>query len=323
MNKPKPRVYFLHGDDEFAMAEFIKDLRLKVGDDSTADMNIVTFNTSDLDWADLEAAANSTPFLSDRRLLILYEVEKIKNAPARSDRLIALCEHIPESTALLLVERNPKTSSKMSPIHKWAKKNPEICFIRTCTTPQGARFRSWLEEQAAAHGGSFEQDAAELLAEWTQEDPRLASQELRKLLDYVDLQRAIRVEDIEQCTPYRGQTTIFALVDALGQRRGEEAQKILHQVLQDADVRSVFGMIIRQFRLILLARDLMDSGKVPGNTIHKSDFVVKKVSTQARNFTLADLERIYHELLAIDLRSKNGEMDLEIALDSLVSVITS
>jgi DNA polymerase-3 subunit delta len=180
-----------------------------------------------------------------------------------------------------------------------------------------------LEEQAAAHGGSFEQDAAELLAEWTQEDPRLASQELRKLLDYVDLQRAIRVEDIEQCTPYRGQTTIFALVDALGQRRGEEAQKILHQVLQDADVRSVFGMIIRQFRLILLAKDLMDSGKVPGNTIHKSDFVVKKVSTQARNFTLADLERIYHELLAIDLRSKNGEMDLEIALDSLVSVITS
>ena len=214
-------------------------------------------------------------------------------------------------------------SSARATLRKWLDEHPSLAFQRACDTPSGPGFITWLQRRATAEGSSIEKDAAQLLAEWIQEDPRLASHELAKLLDYVDRQRTITVDDVEQCTPYRGQSNIFALVDAIGQRRGDKAMRMLQQVLQEGDASYAFAMILRQFRLILQARDLIDSGLTPDSTIHGSDFVVRKVAAQARNFTLVDVEQIYHELLAIDLRAKNSQMELDVALDCLVAAIAS
>jgi DNA polymerase-3 subunit delta len=327
MTDNPPRVYLLYGDDEFAMVEFILSMKKRLGDETTAEMNFQKFTTSDLDWPEFEAAASSMPFLSSRRLIVLDQVERFQKDSGSFDRLISLLEQIPDSTALLLIERVSASSSNRrksnSKLQKWVQDHPDISYIRSCETPHGSGFVSWLQQRIAEDGGSIEHEAAELLAEWTQEDPRLAAQELTKLLDYVDLQRPISVDDVEQCTPYRGQSNIFALVDAIGQRRGDEAVKKLHQVLQEDDASYAFAMILRQFRLIMRARELIDSAKPPDNTVHRSEFVVKKVASQARNFSLADIEHIYHELLAIDLRAKNGQMDLDVALDRLVAAIAT
>jgi DNA polymerase-3 subunit delta len=327
MAKTPPKVYLLHGDDEFAMAEFVQSMKKRLGDDSTAEMNFQVYNVSDLDWPAFEAAAYSMPFLSKRRLIILDQVERFQKIPDQRDRLTQLLEQIPDSTALLLIERSKASPSKRakspSSLTRWAEEHPDLCYIRSCETPHGSEFVSWLLTRAAELGGTIEHDAAVLLSEWTQEDPRLASQELNKLLDYVDLQRPINVDDIEQCTPYRGQSSIFSLVDAIGQRQGEEAVRKLHEVLREDDASYAFAMILRQFRLIIRARDMIDSAKTPDHTVHRSEFVVKKVSAQARKFSLSDLEHIYRELLEIDLRAKNGQMDLDVALDQLVSAIVA
>jgi DNA polymerase-3 subunit delta len=326
MAETPPKVYLLHGDDEFAMAEFVQDMKKKLGDDTAAEMNFQVFNASDLDWPAFEAAASSMPFLAKRRLVVLDQVERFQKVTEQSERLTQLLEHIPDSTALLLIERSTSSSSKRgksSSLTRWAEEHPDLCYIRSCETPHGSGFVSWLLKRAIEVGGAIEQDAAVLLSEWTQEDPRLASQELNKLLDYVDLKRPINVDDVEQCTPYRGQSSIFSLVDAIGQRQGEEAVRKLHEVLQEDDASYAFAMILRQFRLIIRARDMIESAKSPDHTVHQSAFVVKKVATQARNFSLSDLEHIYRELLEIDLRAKNGQMDLDVALVRLVSVITA
>jgi DNA polymerase-3 subunit delta len=327
MVETPPRVYLLQGDDEFAMTEFVQSMKRKLGDDTAAEMNFQFYKASDLDWPSFEAAASSLPFLSNRRLVVLDQVEHFHKDSEQLERLTHLLEHIPDSTALLLIERSPASSSKRakpsSSLTRWIKEHPDLCYIRSCETPHGSGFVSWLQNRVAEIGGSIEPDAAVLLSEWTQEDPRLTAQELNKLLDYVDLQRTINVDDVEQCTPYRGQSSIFALVDAIGQRQGEEALRKLHEVLMEDDASYAFAMILRQFRLIIRARDMIDSAKTPDHTVHRSKFVVKKVAAQARNFSLSDLENIYRELLEIDLRAKNGQMDLDVALDRLVSVIAA
>lgn len=323
----RPKIYLLQGDDEFAMSEVIRDLKSRLGDETTAEMNTLSFSASELDWPAFESAASSLPFLSDRRIVILDHAERVLKDTDKAARLLALCETIPESTALLLLDHSSGASSgkaqASSTLRQWAAGHPDISHIIPCETPKGYKFQTWLQQRAEVAGGAIESDAAALLAEWTQEDPRLASQELEKLLDYVGFQHPIRVTDVEQCTPYRGQSNIFDLVDAIGLRQGEKALAKLHQVLKENDVNKVFAMIVRQFRLILRARDLIDAGKSPDRSIHRSDFVVKKVAGQARNFSLADLERIYHELLEIDLGSKTGQMELDVALDRLVSIITT
>ncbi|TFH37682.1 MAG: DNA polymerase III subunit delta [Anaerolineales bacterium] len=322
-----PTIYLLYGNDEFGMAEFIQSMKQKLGDDSTIAMNFSRFNASDLVWSELESAASSMPFLASRRMIVLDQAERVQKKKETLERLLRLLDQIPPSTAFLLLERSASSkdtpASSGSTLRKWVKDHPSVSYMRAFEIPHGTGFAAWLQKRAAAEGGAIEREAAELLSEWIQEDPRLAAQELAKLLDYVDRQRPIVVGDVEQCTPYRGQANVFALVDAIGIRRGDQALMKLHQVLQEDEPGYAFAMILRQFRLILRARELMDSGLALDHTIHRSEFVVRKVASQARNFSQAEIERIFHELLAIDLRSKNGQMDLDVALDHFVATITA
>jgi hypothetical protein len=49
--------------------------------------------------------------------------------------------------------------------------------------------------------------------------------------------------------------------------------------------------------------------------------VAGKVTEQARNFTLVDLERIYRRLMEIDLADKTGQLQLDSALIGLVAAV--
>jgi DNA polymerase-3 subunit delta len=160
------------------------------------------------------------------------------------------------------------------------------------------------------------------LAELTAEDPLLADQELQKLLDYVDRAAPITTQDVEKLTPLSGQSDVFAMVDAVGSRQGAKALIHLHRLLETEPVRYAFAMVVRQFRLLIQARDAMDRGTDPGTEMKMHPYVVKKATRQARQFSMPQLENIYYQLLAIDVASKSGGDDLEIALDRLIASLT-
>ena len=52
-------------------------------------------------------------------------------------------------------------------------------------------------------------------------------------------------------------------------------------------------------------------------------FVVRKLMGQVRNFNLPQLKEIYHKLLDIDEAIKTGQTDGDVALDMLVTALTS
>ena len=82
-------------------------------------------------------------------------------------------------------------------------------------------------------------------------------------------------------------------------------------------------MIIRQFRLLLIAKEyLMLHGGRQGLTDAlgtKSKFVADKAAEQSRSFTLEQLEDIYRALQDYDLKMKTGRIDPRLALDLLVA----
>lgn len=320
MAAPKPTVFVLYGDDDLAIGEFIARLREKLGDPSTADLNTTRFDAASTDVASLASACNSAPFLAPRRLVILDGPSAmLASAPGR-ERLFPLLESLPPTTALLLVQ--PGELKPSSPLRAWAEAHPDLAVCRAFQTPHNEAFLDWLRQRAQGLGGTIEPQAAHLLAELVAEDPHLADLELRKLLDYVDRRRPIALEDVEGLTPFRGQGDVFALVDSIGSRNGRQALQRLHRLLEDEDPHPVFGMIVRQFRLILQAREYMELGKDPRQVLGVHPFVADKVAAQARNFSLQGLEEIYHRLLEMDLAAKISAASLDVALDSLVASIS-
>lgn len=70
-------------------------------------------------------------------------------------------------------------------------------------------------------------------------------------------------------------------------------------------------MIIRQFRLLIQAKDGSLSGQHP--------FVIKKSTQQAKNWEMDELIDTYDKLTEIDHRVKTGRADLVTALTLLLA----
>ncbi len=327
MGDRTPTVYLFYGNDKFTINETIASMRSKLGDSTTADMNFQRYMGPELEISELIQSCTSVPFIAHRRLTIVDKAERLPTNSNWQTRLLELLDTLPTTSALVFIEdtefyrEKKKKLESSSPIYQWAQNHPESSYVQSFFVPRDAAFVSWIQNHCQLMGGKIEPAAAQLLSDWVSEDPFLSIEELEKLLDYVDRSRPIEVEDVQLLTPYRGQEDIFSMVDALGQRRGKQAQKYLHLLLAEEDIGYVFAMIVRQFRLLILAREALDEGgslkqALPKNT---PDFVVTKISAQANKFSTQLLERIYHELLNIDLASKFGGLDLALSLDSFMA----
>ena len=312
-----PSVYLFYGDNSLAISETIAALEAKLGPSS--DFNVQRFSGDALDLEQLRAACGALPFLAERRLVVVEQAHKIPSREA--DRLNELMNDLPDTAALVFIEEiisdRLREYEKSSFLHAWARDHSDRAYVRAYVNPRGSAFVSWLSERAE---GRIEPDAAQVLAHYVEEDPLLAEQELQKLLNYVDDERPISVEDVELLTPARGQLDIFSVVDKLGSTKGTLPR--LQRLLDDQDPAYVFLMLVRQFRLMILARRAIETGADPVASMKVPPFVARKISAQSQRYTASELEGIYQRLLELDVSVKRGQADLSLDLLPLVASLS-
>jgi DNA polymerase-3 subunit delta len=315
-----PQVLLLHGNDEFAISAHIKKICADLGDPSTTDMNVARFDGRlGLDFEALNTAVNAAPFLAPRRVMILVHPVSAFPLPETRKKLFDLLEKAPPTSTIVLVENDVLKHEHW--LLKWVAGAGGRAGLHVYNLPKRWEMPRWIESEAKKQGGRIDPDAAARLSEMAGEDTRVAAQELTKLLTYVNFERPIRLLDVEKVSLISAQGSIFELVDALGQKDGKNAQRVLHQLLEDEEAFELWGMVIRQFRLLLQAREMLDErAAIP--EIHKElglhEYVAQKVCNQAGHFSMPALESIYHKLLEIDEGAKTSQVPLDLALDAFI-----
>jgi DNA polymerase-3 subunit delta len=250
--------------------------------------------------------------------------EDAKHGSSAREQLAALAEYLPnlpESTALVLVEKREIPARnvvlKAATGAAWAQ-------VKLFDLPKGEALVRWIRARARAEQGEISLEAAQALAE-VEDDPRALGNEITKLLTYVNFARPVELEDVQTLTPAGGEAKVFDMVDAIGQRRGPLAQRELHKLLESAEPLYALSMIVRQYRLLLLAREMLNaraSEAEISKTLGLHPFPTGKICAQARHYKLGDLEVIYRRLLQYDVEIKTGRIQAEAALDTLVGALT-
>ncbi len=317
-----PTIYLLHGDDEMGITTYVQGMQDKMGDPTTAGMNTTRLEGRGFSLGDLERAASAMPFLASRRLVIIVRpISQLRSQPDRK-KFTDLLERLPPSTAVVLIEEPLKDDHWLL---KWAHKTGERVLVKLIALPKGAALAQWIRAQARARGGDFTPEAATHLANLVADDNRMASSEIDKLLAFVNYKRPVDLDDVDQLTPNMQTGDVFQMVDAIGSRQGKVAVKMLHQQLMDRDPLSLLGMITRQFRLLLQAKEMLNHNATSNEIAHAlkvHEFVARKLTNQCRNFDLPILEGIYRKLAEVDENIKTGKMEAETALDTLVVGLT-
>lgn len=318
------RVVLFWGEDDFAIAQRLREIEEQYGSQGERQFNVSRLDGSNISLDELKGVLYSFPLFASRRLVVLSQgVSRFQNQPVRKP-FLDMIAGIPESVELVLVE--PKKMVSDHWLIKWFKENGKQDSVTVFGLRKGLDMEKLIQARVKQCGGKISPQAVALLSGLVVDDSRLAYQEIDKLLTYVNYERRVEAEDVEAISVSIAQGNVFAMVDALGNRDGRNAAALLYQLLEERDALSLLQMIVRQFRMILVARELMDNGGGVSdltNQFRTADFVSKKVWSQARQFSLNTIVQIFHRLLILDEGIKTGEMEGSLALETFVAEFTS
>jgi DNA polymerase-3 subunit delta len=355
MADDRPVVYIFHGDDSYAIQKVITSMVAKLGDPSIADLNFTRLDGRTAPDDDLRSAALSMPFLAERRIVVLSnplarisrkedeggESQSSSANKAAREKFLSFLGGLPPSTALVLVIDDGLVRRKgqleweiLTEGHwliKWARAHEKYAHIQEFRLPSLGEMPGWIKKAAEAQKGAFSPPAARILADYIGTDTQVAVQEITKLLTYVNFERPVEEDDVMRLTAQIPQVNVFAMVDALSERNARRAIQTLHDLLEESDPLELFGMIVRQFRLLLQVREILDEGgglsqiqaevrEQKGQLVQS--FVAQKLAEQARHFSMERLEAVYRHLLELDLAMKTSQMTFELAMDTLVAELT-
>lgn len=328
VSERKPSVYLFFGDDSYGMSKIVHEMLARYEDATLADLNINRLSGR-LTLDHIRSAAFSLPFLADRRTVIVETALEFLKQEKDSAACIQMLESLPESTALILLvhceldRKDWKDFKQTHWLRKWLAAQPShSVFIREFALPSAAQMRTWIIEETRRQNGQIVPLAAGELADLVGTNTQLASQEINKLLTFVDFARSIEVDDVKELVADVAPSSIFSMVDSLAEGQKQMAIQLLHELMSQDDPYRVFGMIIRQFRLLLQARELIDQGYRASElaaALKLHPFVAEKLEKQAQRFPLMVLKKIYTRLLNIDENNKRSLMDLSLDLDLFVS----
>ena len=328
-----PEIYLFDGDDELAINESIDKIRARLGEANIAEMNTTQLDGRSFSLNQLKDAVATVPFLAAKRLVILTHPTAHLKDKTEQDEFITCLNSVKPTAKLVLVDYEFLTNDrdrkdgKLNWLEKWASSPQQAkrVYVRHHSQPSGVLMVKWIQEHTKTMGGQISAQAAVLLANQIGDDTRLATQELTKLLTYVNFSRPVDTDDVEHLTPLTAKIGNFELVNALRDRDQHKAQALLHRSLQEDDPLQLLQSIVYQIRLLIVAHEILDERGTINDfpkSLNIKYYPAKLALESASHYSSKFLEMIYHRLLNLDEAIKTGKMDADLALELLVIELT-
>jgi DNA polymerase-3 subunit delta len=333
-------LHILYGPDSFSRGEALAALKRTLDTDGMLASNTTALDARSLTLQHLQMVCGAAPFLAASRLVIVEGLlgrlsggasrrgRRGSTGPALPEEWKALPDMVaqmPSTTTLVFVDGDlPAESSLVQALaeHGRARNFPRL--------PARA-IEGWIAQRAKAQGVNLDSAALRLFAESVTQDVGDDGQwhalwgvagDLEKLSLYAG-GRTVTVEDVRRLVPAAVDTNVFAFVDAVIERRGEEALRRLSDLLvagQPAPV--LLTMLVRGYRNVVLYVDLAASGSRPeeiGRRLNLPRFALERLSRQAARYQLPRLAGIYDRILQADRSIKRGESDETAAIEILTA----
>ena len=337
-------LYIFHGPDSFSRAEAMTALKRSLDTDGMLATNTTALEGKSLTFAHLTMVCDAAPFLAANRLVVVDGLlARLGGAaggrrrgagsvklPEEWQSLPAYVGRMPPTTTLLLTDGSvPADGTLVSALaeHGRARAFPRI-------PPQA--LEGWVIQRAKARGIALEAGVARLLAESAAQEIGDDGQwhalwglanDLEKLALYAG-DRPVTEEDCRRLVAAAADTNIFAFVDAVIERRGEEAVRRLTDLLAAGEPAPVLlTMLVRGYRQLLLYSELAAAGarqdEIGRRLSIRYPRQLQRLGAQAGRYTAPRLAAIYDRILHADRSVKRGEADEAAALELLTAELSA
>ncbi len=305
-------IFFIYGADNFRCRQKLNELKAGfVQKRDKSGFNIVILNGEKLDFDHFKQEVLATPFLSEKKMIIVKNVlankkfqkpaaEFLKQEAAKIDNVVGFVEQL----------SGPK-DLPTGPLFQFLSKE-KFCWR---FNPFNQReLALWLKKYIAQKNIKIEPAAEASLIALVGNDLNAVTLELDKLIAYAK-EKTIASYDVRALVKAKFDDNIFNFIDALSQKDKKAALRLLADQLQSGTHELlVLKMMSRQFKILLKIK-----GGAKSNELGLHPFVLKKALWQVKNFTLENLLAIYRDLVNIESQMKSGKKNLELLFDLFIA----
>lgn len=326
-------IYVLHGQDDYSIRKALSDIKARIAAPELLEANTTVLQGTRITLEELIFICNTTPFLSNKRLVIVEELlsaleertsrrrgrgvsSTISVLRSRWKGLREYLEGMPDSTDLVFVDgplsRNNPLFSEIAPLGR----------VLAFPFLSGEELRRWIRDRIALEGARITTQALRLLAELVGGNLWILDGEIQKLCLYKGGE-VIQEKDVHNLVAPAREVGIFAGIDSIMDNKTAIATRIFYQLLQSGvNVSYILIMLARQVRLIILAKELkalrLSEAEMAKRLGISPGFPLRKTLEQEGRFSLERLKEFYHQLLEADLSIKSGVLEDSTAIELLI-----
>ena len=322
-------IVLLSGENGFARREAYDALRVQYDADGALAANTIVLDGARTSRRELEAAVLTVPFLADFRMVRVDGLgARMKGGGRRRslgewDSLSDLLDGVPPTTVLVFLDDELTSANPLRRAVEEAGAD-----VRDFALPPERELGSWVRTRALALGMQLTSQGERRLVQLVGRDLGVLAGELEKLKLYAG-EDVVDDAIVDSLVARSREGNIFQLVDAVAEGHPTRALHALQALRADGfDARRMVTMLARQFRMIAVAREVLDAGggeREVQSALGVQSFVAERAVLQARRYDQAAADHTIARVLEAEVAIQNywqgrdDGMNQDLAVELLIS----
>ncbi|MBQ7410883.1 MAG: DNA polymerase III subunit delta [Clostridia bacterium] len=315
-------LYLLYGEEQYLIDTSVNKIKKKFGE-RVLGINYILIDETNLDnlISDIEMPA----FGYDKKLIIvknsgLFKKDgRKKSGSPMQDKIADYIKNnmdvIEEAVILVFVEGE----ADKNVVFEAVSKNGIVCNIEELKPIQLVKK---LKQICNLYKVNVDDITLNYLVETCGTNLQNLINEIRKLIEYAGENGTITLDAVNKLSIKQMESVIFDLTDCLAMRKIDKALEILDNLIyQKEPVQKILITLYGHFKKIYLCAIAVKLNKDVVNSLNlkpNQTFLVTKYKKQASYFKLDELRKILDELTDLDYNYKNGKIDLDVGLRSIL-----
>ena len=315
-------IYLLYGEERYLIDTCLNKIKKKFGE-LLKGINYIVIDENSID--SLISNIEMPSFGYDKKLIIvknsgLFKKDgRKKNATPIQEQVINFFNNnlniIQELAIIVFVEKEVDKNT----VFDIVSEKGIVCEIKELKPIQ---IVSKLKKICSLYKVNCDDDTLNYLIEVSGTNLQNLINEIRKLIEFAGENGTIKKDDIDSLAVKQLESVIFELTDNLAIRKVDKAFEVLDNLIyQKEPLQKILITLYNHFKKLYLCslavelrKDIVNALNLKPNQV----FLVTKYKKQASYFNKNELKNILDELVDLDYNSKNGKIDIDIGLRSIL-----
>lgn len=329
-NQNLKSLYLLYGEELFLLETILKKIKTLFGE-TIKGINYILIDESNIN--ELIANIETPAFGYEKKLIIARNTGILKKEGKRKNTETAKIKEkinnyikenikiINESTVLVFVEEE---ADKKQELYTTIEKLGTVCQFEY---QKPLQIEARIKAICNSYKVQIDNSTLRYFIECAGTNMQDVINEIRKLIEYAGTNGTIKREDIDKLTIKKLESVIFDLTDTLGKKDIAKALEVLQNLIYAKEpIQKILITLYNHFKKLYFTTIVLKYNKdiiTSLNLKPNQTFLVNKYKTQAKYFKEKELKEILQNLRDLDFNYKNGLIDLQVGLESILCAYCS